>query len=517
MSRFFPSRRTAGWLAIAAIALLGAALWFSQGWLSNLARRELVSALENRFDATVHVQSLTIRLLPRVHVTGTGLELRHRGRTDIPPLIAIKQFAADAGLFEVLRQHISTVRVTGLTLALPPDDGPSQPSGDRDDRGDTGGTSGQPDRGQKPASQSMIGGLVIQDVIANQAVILLLPDKPDHQPLRFDISHLDVHHFQFDEPSSYTATLTNPKPKGDIACSGHFGPWQREDPGATPVDGHYRFTNVDLSTINGIGGTLSSEGEYDGRLASLRVKGTTDTPDFQLSSVGHPLPLETKFEALIDGTNGNTWLRHIDANLAGSPLEVSGAVVQEPKAEHRTIEVDVKTTEARLEDLLTLAVSQPQPALAGTLGLQAHLVIPPGDEDVVKRVALDGTFTISDGRFTRDGIQSKVDTLSRRGRGQPKDERIRNVLSTFSGTFDLHRGVLHLPRLAFSVNGAQVHLAGTYVLQSEALNFAGNLRLKAHLSETTTGVKSFFLKLLDPLFSKHGAGTYLPITVTGTV
>jgi len=29
-------------------------------------------------------------------------------------------------------------------------------------------------------------------------------------------------------------------------------------------------------------------------------------------------------------------------------------------------------------------------------------------------------------------------------------------------------------------------------------------------------VKSFFLKAIDPLFSKHGAGTELPITITGT-
>jgi hypothetical protein len=30
-----------------------------------------------------------------------------------------------------------------------------------------------------------------------------------------------------------------------------------------------------------------------------------------------------------------------------------------------------------------------------------------------------------------------------------------------------------------------------------------------------TGKKSFFLKMVDPLFSKDGAGTLLPITITG--
>jgi hypothetical protein len=29
-------------------------------------------------------------------------------------------------------------------------------------------------------------------------------------------------------------------------------------------------------------------------------------------------------------------------------------------------------------------------------------------------------------------------------------------------------------------------------------------------------VKSFFLKIVDPLFKREGAGTYLPITITGS-
>lgn len=509
------SRRTAGWLVVAVIVVLAAGAWFSQGWLSTLARRKLVAALSEHFDARTRLDTFSIRLLPRVHVSGTGLELRHHGRTDVPPLIVIKRFEASAGLFELLRQHISTVHLEGLAITLPPG---------RDDDGGQGDESGNPPtEAQRPASktdpsqQVTLGGLVIGDISTDHAAVVILPKAADHEPLRFDIAHLDVRHFQFEEPTDYEATLTNPKPKGDIACHGRFGPWNREDPAATPVDGHYRFTNVDLSTIGGIAGNLASEGDYDGRLSAIDVRGTTKTPDFHLSSAGHPMPLHTTFHALIDGTNGNTWLRHIDATIGDSPLVISGAIAQKAGEKERTIEVDVKSTEARLEDLLLLAMDEDQPPLAGALGLDAHLVIPPGDEDVIRRMMLNGTFSIKDGRFTSDGIQSKVDTLSRRGQGEPKDTRIRNVLSTFSGRFDLRRGTLHLPNLAFSVNGAQVHLAGTYGLESEALDFKGNLRLQAHISETTTGVKSFFLKLIDPLFAKHGAGTYLPIQVSGTV
>jgi hypothetical protein len=40
--------------------------------------------------------------------------------------------------------------------------------------------------------------------------------------------------------------------------------------------------------------------------------------------------------------------------------------------------------------------------------------------------------------------------------------------------------------------------------------------MQAKLSQTMTGAKSFFMKAINPLFSKNGAGTELPITITGT-
>ena len=62
-------------------------------------------------------------------------------------------------------------------------------------------------------------------------------------------------------------------------------------------------------------------------------------------------------------------------------------------------------------------------------------------------------------------------------------------------------------------------MAGTYSVDSAQLNFRGKLALQAKLSQTVTGVKSFFLKAVDPFFKgKNGekAGTVLPIKVTGT-
>ncbi len=88
--------------------------------------------------------------------------------------------------------------------------------------------------------------------------------------------------------------------------------------------------------------------------------------------------------------------------------------------------------------------------------------------------------------------------------------------SDLKGNFTLANGVITLSGLSFSIPGAAVHLNGTYGLRSEEMNFRGTVRMQAKVSETTTGVKSFFLKLADPFFKKKGAGAVIPIKIGGT-
>jgi len=69
--------------------------------------------------------------------------------------------------------------------------------------------------------------------------------------------------------------------------------------------------------------------------------------------------------------------------------------------------------------------------------------------------------------------------------------------------------------VSFAVRGADIQMAGRYRLLPGTLDFAGTARLQAHVSEMVTGWKRLPLKILDPLFSRDGAGTVLPISVTG--
>jgi hypothetical protein len=83
--------------------------------------------------------------------------------------------------------------------------------------------------------------------------------------------------------------------------------------------------------------------------------------------------------------------------------------------------------------------------------------------------------------------------------------------------FRVQNGTLTLSGLNFVIPGAAVQLAGDYGLEAQTLDLYGKLIMQAKLSQTTTGVKSFLLRFADPIFSKGGKGTVLPITITGPV
>jgi hypothetical protein len=132
---------------------------------------------------------------------------------------------------------------------------------------------------------------------------------------------------------------------------------------------------------------------------------------------------------------------------------------------------------------------------------------------------LKGKFQVIGVHFTNDKIQSKLDALSMRSQGKPKlatDNVPDNVKSEMEGSFILKNAKVNLPDLSFRVPGTRVLLAGTYSLDGNQFDFQGRARFDAKLSQMVGGWKSIFLKPVDPFFSKHGAGTELPIKITGT-
>jgi VCBS repeat-containing protein len=129
---------------------------------------------------------------------------------------------------------------------------------------------------------------------------------------------------------------------------------------------------------------------------------------------------------------------------------------------------------------------------------------------------LDGSFAITNARWSSSEVREKLQSFSRHAQGQPSDEDAGSAVTDMKGVFVLKDNVIHFSKLTFSVPGADVELAGNYEIDGRKIDMQGKLKMQAKLSQTVTGAKSFFLKAIDPFFSKNGAGTELPITISGT-
>jgi hypothetical protein len=514
-------RRRVWFLIVAGILLIaGAGLILS---LVSLITRQtphvrdlVVSSLNERFRSQVELDSLAVDVLPKPSITGAGLRLRHNGRTDVEPLIAIESFSASSGLWALLAApplKLDTVELEGLDIRIPPGglkrSDPSAPK--------AVATSGMtpPRRRWIPFRRNEGGPLAIGRISAKRATLELTPRDVTKLPRIFEIHDLEMRDFGGDRAASFTAALTNPKPAGRIETTGTFGPWQPDEPQLTPIEGQYTFKNADLNTIKGIAGILASEGRYRGALERIEVEGTTDVPDFRIDLAGTPVHLMTKFSAVVDGTNGNTWLERVDAQIGETALRTKGAIVRAQDVKGRHIALDIAIDKGRIEDLLKLAVKSAKPIMTGRIDLKTKFLLPAGDQSVVEKLRLDGAFSLAQARFTNVDVQKRITMLSQRGRGDEVGQEGESVVSNLAGRFVLENAALRFSSLTFGVPGAQVRLAGTYDLRSEQMDFAGELLTDATLADMTSGFKSMLARLAQPFFRRPGGGSKFPIRISG--
>ena len=230
-------------------------------------RSLVVHYLEQRFGSHVTLGELRIRI-PKVsslalllsggrgtiaHVEGRNLSVRYQNRQDVPPLFAINSFAfdLDLGMLRQPRPRIPQVVLEGMSIALPP-------------KTETAQT-------QESAKGAMSSNVVVDSIDISRARLLILPQRADAQPLDFALQAIHLSSAGAGQQMGYQATLTNPRPPGQILSKGTFGPWNSKSPGDTPLEGDYDFSNADLSVFTGIAGILHSSGHFVGTLSAVRA------------------------------------------------------------------------------------------------------------------------------------------------------------------------------------------------------------------------------------------------------
>jgi hypothetical protein len=495
-------------LAIAVLAIVGEILIHRA---NPILKGRVIETLSARFDSKVELDSLSVSLIKGLEVSGEGLrifapdDVVAAGATR--PIIAVKQFSFHAslrGLF-IKPTRVGTVYVSGLEIHIPP----------RQMRDASG------------VSAHRYGGkikIAVDHFLCVHSDLVIDSGNPAKEPKRFALDRIELWEIGPDAPWRYDATLVNAIPRGNIHATGTFGPWVNESAGDSSVAGHYTFDHADLNPIKGIGGTLSSVGDFHGQLNRIAVAGTTQTPDFSLDTASHPMPLNTSFGAIVDGTTGDTYLNPVQAVLNHTRIDCTGSVVN-IRGKGHVIDLDVDIPEAntanqqRLQDLLELAVKTHPVYLTAQIMARAKLHIRPGPESVTQKLSVKGAFTLRNIHFTNPKVQDKVDDLSLRAQGRPAEAKAGapDQLSQMTGTFALDRGRIHFDKLEYTLPGAHVQLTGLYSLDGEQFDFHGTVRTEAKVSQMVSSWwKQLLLKPVDPFFRKNGAGTEVPIKISGT-
>lgn len=488
-------------LSVVAFAVVGEIVIRRAG---PIVKGRVIETLSTRFNSRVELGRLDVSLLRGLQVSGDGLtiyppqDVVAAGATN--PIISIRHFAFHAslgGLF-IKPTRVGTVYVTGLEIHIPP----------------------RQARQGSPSTYRRRGKIKIDvdHILFEHSQLIIDNGNPTKEPKKFDLQRIELDSTGLQQPWQYGATLVNAIPRGNIRAFGRFGPWNEESPGDSLIDGHYLFDHADLNPIKGIGGVLSSVGDFRGQLNRIDVTGTTETPDFSLDTANQPLPLHTRFHALVDGTTGDTVLDPVEARLRNSAFTCRGSIVN-IKGQGHVIDLDLDIPDAYLQDFLALAVKTRPVVMTAHFSTRARLHIRPGKESVMQKVAMKSAFTLRRIHFNNPKLQDKLDDLSLRAQGRPAEAKpgAPAVSSQMTGRFVLSGARMNFSDLEYDIPGAKIALTGIYSLDGEQFDFHGNVRTEAKLSQMVSSWwKQLLLKPVDPFFSKNGAGTQIPIAISGT-
>ena len=481
-------------LGIAAGGILVARHWpFSQAAVAE--------SLQEDFPATVTFDKFRTTFFPHPGCVAEGIAFRRLGRAaNTPPIVTIQRLTIEAHYADLfVRPHyLARIVLNGFKVNVPPRE-----------------TSVGPSNWQASNSTTQVG-----EIIADGASIEIARSG-DHPPLLFDIHTLKLTAVSQSKPMGYEIALHNPLPPGEIRAHGHFGPWNYDGPGETPVDGHYTFQNADLGVFEGIAGLLSSEDKFQGVLGRIESQGNIDIPDFVVTHSKHSVHLSADFHAFINGTNGDVELERVTAAFLKTRVFARGKIAGQTGEHGKSASIDLSVHDGRIQDVLRLFVRAAKPPFNGVTNFRAHVTIPPGKRPFVEKVRLTGDFGIEGGEFATASTQKDIDALSDKSRGvkpddQQEDEDPERVISNVAGHVELRDATATFVDASFHIPGAFARMNGTYNLESLVVNLHGTLKTEAELSEMSSGFKSVLLKPFNVLFKKKHAGAVVPVHLIGT-
>ena len=485
--RSYPASRFRKGPVIAGVSLLVvivAGVLCYQYWpFSEKAVRE---DLAEASDSNVTIRSYHPTYFPP-GCTLEGVEFHH-GPNNLK-LITIDKLVVEGSYVGILTRHVRRITAIGARVYVPPFGGNVQ-------------------------FHSQHSNIAVDELIANgTGVEFTSIDRPTRS-LIFDAHEARLHQVRWGSPIQYRLRFRNPNPPGEISVEGRFGPWADGHPQDTPMSGVYSLEHADLGVYGGIGGSLGSRGKFDGVFKHINVSGTTETPDFVVTSGGHKHALLTHFDAYVDAMRGDTFLNRVEAHLGRTTLIAQGSIAGSSGTKGKAANLRFTSRHGRIEDILGLFVTAPRSPMSGDLSFVAHAQLAHSDQPFLEHVKLQAEFGIDDGSFKPE-TQKDVDALSAGARGENKDDP-ETVLTDLKGAVALSGGVAQFSDLDFGVPGAEARLHGTYNVMNYRINLHGDMKVDTKISKTSSGAKALLLKIMDPFFRKKRKGEIVPVHILGT-
>ncbi len=485
------------------LALSGAillALLIADGILLGLKwpfkREKIIASLEHFSWSRVRIRRFHQTFFPFPGYVAEELTFERDSDGHTTQLASVRVLRCQASwpTILVLTHRVKELRVEGLHVYIPP-------------------------QVPKPMQLHPVGIIepVITELIADGANLEIAPRYGGGHLLRFDFPKLLVGNVAKNKSITFRTVMHNREPSGNLTVAGTFGPFEAGKASQTPVSGSFDLAQADLSPFLVVSGMLSSHGSFHGTLAHVEVNGNAYIQSFEITRSHHELGLTAEFSASVDGERGDVSIQSVQAHFLHTTVSAHGTIASEPgQQEGKTIILDLTTPQGRVEDLLRLVVKADRVPLYGNITFQAHVILPSGREEFLRRVRLQGQSNINDAYFSRPATQQKVDELSARARKKNRRKRGEHVVADLRSDVSLRNGIAFLSNASFRIPGAVARGKGTYNLLKETIRLHGKLAMQASLSEAVGGIKSIFLLPLNPLFRKNGAGAVLPFRVTGT-
>ena len=469
----------------------------------------ITQALRYQAGGDVQIGAFHQMLLPKPGCVAEHVVLRHPGDKNGRPYLTIDRLKIVGTYHGLLTDHISFIRADGFHVIVTP----------------------SPQSSSNPLQLNvgvLPSGLTIGKIFADGAQIEFAPTAERKQALIYRIPKLVVHDLAEGKPLSFEGTVQVPQPPAEVDVSGKFAAWHAGHGGESETSGAYNLKSLDLGAFHEIGGIVTSKGNFKGTLQHIVVDGTADTPDFTVSSSGHPIHINGDFNLTVNGLNGDVDLDAARVQYGHTVITGAGSVSGQQGVKGKVATFELSSNKARVEDLLWMFISENKPPMTGPIIFRAKATIPPGHAPFLNRVNLQGDFGISNAQYPHPDTQRNIDVLSARARGQADkvedtNDKLGNdsydpgrVLANIKGHVVLNNTIAHLSDVSFAVPGALANVSGTYALTTERIDLHGDMRLDSELSKTTTGVKSFLLKVAHPFMKKARHASVVAIRIGGT-